>query len=55
MIEIKAVTIATILSVAAAKQADPQKLLDNYKSFLEDHGKDLARLKDPKRLQVTFW
>ena len=52
MIDIKAVIIATILSVAAAKQADPQKLLNNYKAFLEKQGKDLARLKDPRRLQV---
>lgn len=51
MIDINAVIIATILSVAAAKQADPQKLLNNYKAFLEKQGKDLARLKDPRRLQ----
>ena len=50
-----AVAFATILSVAAAsKQADPQKLLKNYKAFLTENGKDLARLKDPKRLQVSF-
>lgn len=48
---LKAVIIATILSVAAGKQADPQKLLKNYEAFLKEHDKDLARLKSPKRLQ----
>jgi len=51
MLGIKAVIIATILSVAAGKQADPQKLLKNYEAFLKEHDKDLARLKSPKRLQ----
>jgi hypothetical protein len=51
MFDIKAVIVATILSVAAAKEADPQKLLNNYKTFLQEHGKDLGRLKSPKRLQ----
>ena len=54
MLGIKAVIIATILSVAAGKQADPQKLLKNYEAFLKEHDKDLARLKSPKRLQVLF-